>query len=893
MHRIRYLYKFSLSWLVPASKSFSFFVVIIFSLIFTSCVWSVKWIDIQYEVVHIFDDGDRLWLSTRGDGVFTVMKSDGTRKHLVAPRDIPRNKTSCVAVVLNRVWLGTDDGLYFADPYEPVWSRVNAGILPSDQINCLDTGNDELWVGTPRGAARLNSSGIWDIYTESDGLPDNWIMAINAGQHQVLFGTMRGGVTEYVTSSGHWRTWDREDGLTSNTVFSLSSSKHQIFVGTTSGFSVITPDNCTVVNYGSEYLPNLNVFSLTWSSELNQTWIGTGSGMAIWEEGQEMMVIDKVGEIVLGRINGLIEIEGYIWAIRQTTEWFSHLTTGILGFNYQNNSWLKPIILDVLVDQSGYEPGFPKSFIVQSNTPLLGKGRFTMRSGAGREVLSGGLGTRVDRDDWDAYYWVVDFSELNLRGNFSIEVVFGSLRSSSPRFEIDNGVLLDECGDLIYEFLRYMRCGVAHEYRTSPCHLDDGVLPNGTHIDVTGGWHCAGIFPGKYSEYTGYVLFNLLFARDIRPDFFSSIDKNENGLPDIIDEAMWGCDFLVKMQESNGSFYHEVENKKKTDVDGLVGTPDDRKIMGLVGDRDGLIAVAGLAGTAVLIKDTHPEDASRYIEAALRSFDLYGVRVLDYVGSSDTAAAMMIACGQLYRVNGNATYQAVAREYCNLTLNMKYSGFRGTFVPCSLGYYGTVLNPDTNLSSKITEYLVWYADERIASDTGVTSNLYPFEIPSFRLYQMDPEAAAVLFAYSFTGNLSYLEYGLRLIDCHLGVNPYGVCYLEGTGTYQPPGYASYFRSAENPRGAVPGSIPQGIIMKNGRPYYETSISPQWETGETWLINTNFLQTVALIPEDYGVYPLEIGEGFILLLLFFLGFCILRTRGVEYHGFEWIWIRSGS
>ncbi|TLN14688.1 hypothetical protein FDZ71_07700, partial [bacterium] len=182
-------------------------------------------------------------------------------------------------------------------------------------------------------------------------------------------------------------------------------------------------------------------------------------------------------------------------------------------------------MLDVLVDQSGYGPGDRKGFVVQCNEPIAGQGRFYLESVSGGVVFSGVLGSRFDRVDWDAYYWSGDFTPFQRRGNFTIRVELGEWTARSPRFEMDNEVLLEECGELIYEWLRYMRCGVAHEYRAKPCHLDDGVLPNGTHIDATGGWHCAGIWGGKYSEYDTYVLFNLLLAYDIRPDFFGSIDR--------------------------------------------------------------------------------------------------------------------------------------------------------------------------------------------------------------------------------------------------------------------------------------------------------------------------------------------------------------------------------
>ncbi len=814
---------------------------------------------------------------TASDGAYLVDSSDGSQNRLVAPGDLPSNQTSCGALALGKVWLGTEDGLHYSESGQMDWKQVDPGTLPSEKINCLATLQDELWVGTPKGLASLDSSGEWTIHSEDDGLSGKWVMALESGPRGILVGTMRGGVSEYLPS-GQWRSWTTEDGLVSNTVFSLSSSQDRIFVGTTNGLSVLEPETSSVTNYGSQQLPSPAVYSSTWSPDLDQAWIGTGNGIAIWEEDKEnLTAIDKVGEMALGRINGLFETEGNIWALRQNSDWFIHTTSGVIGYDTTDGSWLKPVIIDVLIDQTGYGPGHPKSFIVQSNQPFEDPGTFTVNSAAGREVYSGSLGPRVDREDWDAYYWRGNFTDLQLRGNFSIQVTFGDLSSSSYRFEMDNDVLLEGCGELIYEFLRYMRCGYAHQYRSSPCHLDDGVLSNGTHIDATGGWHCAGLWNGKYSEYHSYVLFNLLFARDIHPDHFGSLDRDGDGMPDILNEAMWGCEFLLKMQENNGSFHHEVEKVQETD--GKIGTPDDREILGWMNSRDSLLAAAGLAGTAALVEDTHPGDAERYIEGALTSFELFEPRLSEGVGRSVTAAAMMVACSQLYRATGNTSYLDLAEEYCNLTLTMKYTRFRGPFIPVALGYYSTVLNPETEFGDRIVDYLVDHADGRIASNAGPGSDLYPFEIPTFRLHLMDPEAAAVLFAYRLSGNRSYLEYGLGIIDNHLGANPYAICFLEGTGSRNSPGYASHLASPDNPRGAVPGSIPQGIKIEQGRPYYDTSVSPRWPSGETWLINTNFLQSIVLVPEDEGEYPLEVGEegGFLGLTLLALTCLVLIRR----------------
>ncbi len=808
------------------------------------------------DLFYGFPDGDDLWLGAGKDGIFVADLASGTVRHLWEGAGLPVNSTTCGVSAFGRVWVGSQNGL-FAREASGIWSRVGVNELPSQTINCLAVQGSYLWVGTNRGAARYNSAnGAWKVFTVADGLSDNWVLSMSVFHDKVFFGTMRGGVSEFDTSLGTWRSWNKENGLISNTVFSVSASADYIFAGTTSGLSVFCKHCPGWVSYDSD-LPSPSVYATLWDSELDQGWIGTGNGLAIWHpSNMSVQPIRKVGEIELGRVNGLAVAQGTVWLMRTTNWWFRHKTTGVLGFDKASSSWLRPIILDVLIDQSGYGPGDRKGFIVQANEPIEGEGRFFVESMSGRVVFSGVLAPRYDRADWDAYYWSGDFTSLQVRGNFTIRVELGQWTARSPRFEMDNEILLEECGELIYEWLRYMRCGVAHEYRPKPCHLDDGVLPNGTHIDATGGWHCAGIWGGKYSEYDTYVLFNLLLAYDVRPDFFGSIDRDGNGLADILDEAMWGCEFLLKMQVENGSIYHEVEKVEQTD--GIIGTSDDRKILGWVPTYNGLLAVAGLAGTSALVSERYPEDAARYLAGALRSFSYYGSLVRAGLGSSLNGAAMVLACAQLYRATSNQTFLELAERSCDATVLMPYSDYYGPFVPCALGYY-VEINPQTALRDAVTRYIVGLADDRVRADTAESNPHQPFEIPTWALYIMDPWAAEVLFAYRLTGNRTYLDHALKLIDCHLGVNPYAICMLEGTGTINPPGYTSSFASPQNPRGAVPGSIPQGIYFLMGKPFYEMSIQPHYETGETWDINTNFIQAISLLPRDQAQYPLEVPE----------------------------------
>jgi hypothetical protein len=821
-------------------------------------------IDVGVKMMHAFPDGDQLWLATEREGIFLADLTDGSLELLVEGDGLPTNRTSCGVSAFGRIWLGSPTGLYVLEGGK--WERREG--LPSDMVTSIAAGGGYLWVGTNRGVARYDpSSEEWAVFTKDEGMCDNWVLSISAGPGEVWFGTMRGGVCRLDLDGGIWSAWGTGEGLISNTVFTISASDDKVYAGTSNGLSVLDRASGVWTSYGSESLPSTVVYSVIWDEDLGQAWMGTGYGLVIHDPAQGTLTsIAKVGEVELEKINAIVEARGVIWCLRATNRWYAYRTSAVVGYGKAERAWVRPIQVEILMDQSGYGPGFRKEFLVQSNEPIEGRAEFDVCNRAGDPIYSGELGPRTDRADWDAYYWRGDFTELERRGNFTIRVRIGPHEAESHIFEIDNDVLIDECGELVYEFLRYMRCGVSHEYRSSPCHLDDGVLPNGTHIDATGGWHCAGIWGGKWTSYQTYVLFNLLFAHHIRPDYYGEIDRDGDGLGDILNEAMWGCDYLLKMQMENGSIHQEVEKVEETD--GVIGTYDDRKIFGWMSNYNGLLAVAAWAGTAHLMGDFSPEKAEEYMEGARLALAYYGGMLGEGAGNSIEAAAMALACVQMATAAGNVTYLQLAEEYCGEALDLPFASYRGSFVPVALAYYAE-LNPETRWSREITDYVVEMADQQV--DQWRSGTHLPFQIPQWELYLMDPWAAEVLYAYRLTGNRTYLDHALECVDCHLGMNPYGICYLEGTGSVAPPAYTSSFVTPQNPRGAVPGSIPQGIRVRNDRPYYDMSQSPGYESGETWLINTNFLQTISLLPRDTEEYPLEVGEGLSSLCLVLAGF----------------------
>ena len=87
------------------------------------------------------------------------------------------------------------------------------------------------------------------------------------------------------------------------------------------------------------------------------------------------------------------------------------------------------------------------------------------------------------------------------------------------------------------------------------CRLFSDKNNAATERDVWGGWYDAGDL-NKYTSWTaGYVEF-LLRAYAENPTIWSDdygIPESGNGIPDVLDEARWGLDFLARLQGSDGA----------------------------------------------------------------------------------------------------------------------------------------------------------------------------------------------------------------------------------------------------------------------------------------------------------------------------------------------------
>jgi endoglucanase len=180
-------------------------------------------------------------------------------------------------------------------------------------------------------------------------------------------------------------------------------------------------------------------------------------------------------------------------------------------------------------------------------------------------VWNGGV---VDPSSGD-HIWHFDFSSVTAPGSYLIRDKQAAYDSYG--FEISANVykpVLKAATRMLF----YQRAGFAKEARYAGEGWADGASHMGkgqdsearlysrkgdksTERDLHGGWYDAGDF-NKYTAWTASYVISLLGTYAEKPDIWTddfNLPESGNGVPDLLDEVRWGMDWLVRMQNEDGS----------------------------------------------------------------------------------------------------------------------------------------------------------------------------------------------------------------------------------------------------------------------------------------------------------------------------------------------------
>lgn len=359
----------------------------------------------------------------------------------------------------------------------------------------------------------------------------------------------------------------------------------------------------------------------------------------------------------------------------------------------------------------GYETGSPKQALVAGSSQDH-PGRFSLLDAqTGKPVFGGDLRPAGKVVDWHTpdgdSYWYADFSAWKTPGRYELAV--GGAHSCA--FQIQDDLLeRNTLSNVIYYFKGQRASGLMDR---ADRHLP---LPAGQpgFVDVHGGWYDATGDYGihlSHQNLTSYfnpqqvplVAWTLLKSYTVlqarHNDNFSEYERR------MLDEGLFGADFLVRMKRPGGSFFENVaaEGKGKLAKDRAIGNPNWRtQIKKNASDSTqqiepakgphayeaGFRAGGGMAIAALALASTMPPNGdfppATYLHTAEDAFAFLNAHNRELLNDHkenilDDYCALMAAT-ELYRATHKPAYLAAADQraahlMARLTTTGKYRDY--------------------------------------------------------------------------------------------------------------------------------------------------------------------------------------------------------------------------
>jgi endoglucanase len=479
--------------------------------------------------------------------------------------------------------------------------------------------------------------------------------------------------------------------------------------------------------------------------------------------------------------------------------------------------------IHIRINQYGFHKLESKQAVIFSNSPVREK----------FEIIGAGISKKMkpvksSAPGWGAfkYYYQLDFSDLNQEGEFEIHGLKSN--ASSQKFSISNKAYAGTTDDLL-TFMQQQRCGY-NPFFDIVCHQRDGRsfygnMPDSTYVDVSGGWHDAGD-QLKYLITGSYATAHMLKSYELYPKKFS--DKvnalgqpQPNGIADVLDEAKWGLDWIIKLHLSPNQLVHQIADDrdhrgwKMPDADSSdygwgpnsyrVAYFADGKPQGLLKYTSEATGVANLAGRsaaalalgAKIWMDIDTVFAIQCMQKATSIYELgkskegyqqgnsYGAPYR--YGEITWADDMEWGAAELYRVTKKESYLADAKNYAFLANTdnwlMLDSAAHYQYYPfINIGHFVLHELVEPELQDTLASYYKKEI-ENIAKRSG--TNPYGIGVPFIWCSNnlITSFITQVLLYEKMTGDLQFHQLMLDHRDWLFGKNPWGTSMFTGMPTH--------------------------------------------------------------------------------------------------------------
>jgi endoglucanase len=438
--------------------------------------------------------------------------------------------------------------------------------------------------------------------------------------------------------------------------------------------------------------------------------------------------------------------------------------------------------------------------------------RFEVIGADGKTAYSGVLGAAASWDASGETVRVADFSWLATPGAYRLKV--DGLPASDPFTVAADGYRALNSAALKAFYFNRSAIALAPQYAgqwaRAAGHPDTRVLvhtsaaskarPAGTAISSPKGWYDAGDY-NKYVVNSGISTYTLLAAFEHFPAWFAqdiAIPESGNGVPDIVDEAMWNLEWMLSMQDpADGGVYHKLTNLR---FDGMV-MPDaatkERYVVAksTAAALDFAATMAAASRVLAAYDKQWPGMSARMLDAAQRAWRWAEANpallfknpkdvVTGEYGDAHVEDEFAWAAAELFITTGKDAYLKALRPETVAATTPSWSDVRG-LAWMSLAHHRERLGPQFDRS------LVASRIDGLAQGLAAEWKRSAYRLPT-RGADMVWGSSAVtlnqammlLQAYRLNGRQDYLLAAQSGLDYVLGRNATGLSFVTGFGARQ-------------------------------------------------------------------------------------------------------------
>ena len=483
----------------------------------------------------------------------------------------------------------------------------------------------------------------------------------------------------------------------------------------------------------------------------------------------------------------------------------------------------------IRANQVGYSPGSPKLALAFTGGEL--PGTFSLLGAAHKEEVFHGQ-PRPQAGTWGRWsnHVELNFSAYKAPGRYVLRVG----EAESFPFSISDKVDAP-LGDQLLEFMRQQRCGY-NPWLDAVCHPFDGrsaygPLTNGSYVDARGGWHDAADLL-KYLLTSGNATAQMLLAYQItrnQGSFHDDVNalgqSGPNGIPDVLDEARWGLDWMLKLHPGPRELYHQVADDRdhigrRLPQDEIadygwgkgsyrIAYFADGKPQGLMSyqsESTGLANLAGRYAAAMALAyqtwKTNPQQRL-FAEACLKAGrEVYAMGLkaegvqqgnsykAPYRYAETTwADDMEWGAAELFRATREKSYLADGKRYAKIAADESWMGKEQAghyeYYPfMNVGHYRLQDLVDRSLKAMLVKY---YRDGIERCLEAGRKNPYQAGVPFIWCSNnlMVALVTQCLFYERMTGDSQFVDFAARQRDWLLGRNPWGYGMFTQLGTQFP------------------------------------------------------------------------------------------------------------